>query len=125
MLSDAETPLEYLDQLEDDWRRNTLLSIREIIKKKAPQLEEQIHYKMLGYGIDDDFAFHLNAQRAYVSLYVGNISKIDPDGELLRGMNIGKGCIRFSKSTEVSGTAIETFIARGFEMWRAGEDIDC
>ncbi|MEM9471576.1 MAG: DUF1801 domain-containing protein [Pseudomonadota bacterium] len=114
-----------MDQLEDDWRRSKLLSIREIIKRKAPLLDEQIHYKMLGYGVADEYAFHLNVQRAYVSLYVGNISKIDPDGELLSGMNIGKGCIRFSKSTEASGERLETFIARGFEMWRAGEDIDC
>lgn len=80
---------------------------------------------MLGYGIDGDYAFHLNAQRAYVSLYVGNISKIDPDGELLSGISVGKGCIRFTKSTEISGTLVEAFITRTFEMWRSGEDIDC
>lgn len=125
MLSAAKSPSEYLNQLEDDWRRGKLLSIRELIKKKAPQLNEQIHYKMLGYGIDDNYAFHLNVQRAYVSLYVGNISKIDPDGELLSGMNIGKGCIRFSKTTVVCEQRIGAFIARGYEMWKAGEDIDC
>lgn len=125
MLSDAETPNDYVDQLENDWRREKLLKIRAIIKEKAPQLTECIHYKMLGYGIDNAYAFHLNAQRAYVSLYVGDVSKVDPDGKLLAGLNVGKGCIRFSKSTEIAETLIDKFIARAFTMWRMGEDIDC
>jgi uncharacterized protein YdhG (YjbR/CyaY superfamily) len=96
-----------------------------IIKSQAPQLAERIHYKMLGYGIGDAFVFHLNAQQAYVSLYVGNASKIDPDGALLEGLNVGKGCIRFTKSIKIDDTRIDEFIARAFAMWRAGEDIDC
>ena len=123
--SDAVKPSEYIDRLDDDWRRDKLLSIRAIIQEQAPQLTERMHYKMLGYGVDEDFAFHLNAQRAYVSLYVGNASKVDPDGELLDGLNVGKGCIRFSKSTEITETRIDEFIARAFTMWQAGEDIDC
>ena len=125
MLSNAETPSEFLDMLDDDWRRDTLKEIRAIINLKAPQLSERIHYKMLGYGIDDAYAFHLNAQRAYVSLYVGNVSKVDPNGELLDGLNVGKGCIRFSKSTKIDDTRIDEFTARAFTMWQAGEDIDC
>ncbi|SPJ23082.1 iron chaperone [Palleronia abyssalis] len=125
MLSNAETPAEYMDMLDDDWRRDKLQHIRAIIKKQAPQLAERIHYKMLGYGIDDAFAFHLNAQRAYVSLYVGNASKVDPTGELLEGLNVGKGCIRFSKSTKIDDTRIDEFIALAFAIWREGKDIDC
>ena len=125
MLSDAKTPSEYIAQLEDDWRRETLLDIRALIKQQAPQLDERIHYKMLGYGDGESFVFHLNAQKQYVSLYVGNASKIDPDGALLKGLNIGKGCIRFTKTKRVTETRIEAFIARAIEMWRDGEDIDC
>lgn len=125
MLSDAETPSDYIDQLDHDWRRDKLLEIRAIIREQAPQLTESMHYKMLGYGVDDTYAFHLNAQRAYVSLYVGDTSKVDPDRKLLDGLNVGKGCIRFSKSTEIAETRVDEFIARAFSMWRAGEDIDC
>ncbi len=125
MLSDAKTPSEYMAQLEDDWRRDKLQSIRAIIQKQAPQLSESINYKMLGYALDENYVFHLNAQTAYVSLYVGNASKIDPSGELLQGLSVGKGCVRFSKSTDITKTRIDEFIALAFEMWRAGEDIDC
>lgn len=125
VLSDAKTPSEYMAQLEDDWRRDKLQSIRAIIQKQAPQLSESINYKMLGYALDENYVFHLNAQTAYVSLYVGNASKIDPSGELLQGLSVGKGCVRFSKSTDITKTRIDEFIALAFEMWRAGEDIDC
>ncbi|MEM9333171.1 MAG: DUF1801 domain-containing protein [Pseudomonadota bacterium] len=125
MLYDVETPEDYVNQLDDDWRRETLEEIRAIIKDKAPQLEESIHYKMLGYGMDGKQVFHLNAQRGYVSLYVGNASKVDPSGDLLKGLNVGKGCIRFTKTKKVGNTEIDKFIAIAFEKWRKGEDIDC
>ncbi|MEM9574420.1 MAG: DUF1801 domain-containing protein [Pseudomonadota bacterium] len=125
MLYDAQSPSEYIDQLEDDWRLETLKKIQALIKQNAPKLDESIHYKMLGYGIGDSYVFHLNAQRGYVSLYVGDASKIDPSGELLQGLNVGKGCIRFTKSKDVSKTRIGEFIARAFDLWRRGEDIDC
>lgn len=125
MLSDAKTPSAYMDQLDNDWRRDKLQSIRAIIKQQAPQLDERIHYRMLGYGVRDSYVFHLNAQRGYVSLYVGDASKIDSDGDLLKGLNVGKGCIRFSKSKEIADTRIDEFIARAVEMWREDEDSDC
>lgn len=125
MLSDARTPSEYIERLADDWRREKLQEIRALIKQHAPQLDERIHYKMLGYGDAENFVFHLNTQRQYVSLYVGNASKIDPDGTLLQGLNVGKGCIRFTKTKKVEETRISEFIARAIEMWGTGEDIDC
>ena len=125
MLYEATTPDQYISQLEDDWRREKLLELRELIKDHASGLQEGIHYKMLGYGIGDDYVFHLNAQRGYVSLYVGNASKIDPEGELLQGLSVGKGCIRFTKSKSVTDSRIGEFIARTFEMWKAGKDIHC
>ena len=125
MLYDAATPSDYIEQLDDDWRRETLLGIRAIIKRQTPPLEERIHYKMLGFAAGDRYVFHLNAQRGYVSLYVGDVSRIDPSGELLRGLNIGKGCIRFTKSKRIAETRIDEFIALTLDLWRRGEDIDC
>lgn len=125
MQYDAKTPQEYLQQLEPDWRREKLLALRQLIKAKAPQLTEGIEYKMLRYGNEDSAVFHLNAQQNYVSLYVGDASKIDPTGELLAGLNIGKGCIRFSKTKQIEQTQIDQFIERAVTMWTNQEDIDC
>jgi len=121
----VKTPTEYLSTIDNDWRKKTLESIREIIKSQAPELKEGINYKMLSYSDDRGIIFHLNAQMNYVSLYVGDIKKIDIDGSLLKGLNIGKGCIRFSKSIAVADTHIAEFIERTIYLWNEGEDIGC
>ncbi len=125
MQSSAATPDEFLSNLDPDWRRETLEQLRAIIQREAAELDESMHYKMLGYGVDGDFVFHLNAQKSYVSLYVGDISKIDPDRELLDGLDIGKGCIRFRRSTAVAATRIDDFVARTMTLWNEGEDVTC
>jgi len=125
MQYDVTTPEEYLKALDADWRRETLLQLREIITSQAPELAEGIDYKMLSYRDAKDIVFGLNAQKHYVSFYVGNASTIDPDGSLLAGLDHGKGCIRFKKSTTVANTGIAEFIARAAELNRRGVDIGC
>lgn len=124
MQYDVATPAEYMQALEDDWRREKLEQIRSIILSYAPELVEGIDYKMLSYRDDNDIVLALNAQKHYVSLYVGNIEKVDPDGTLLSGLNLGKGCVRFTKTKPVSEN-VQKFIERAIDMARRGEDIDC
>lgn len=125
MQYDAKNPEEYLAMLEDDWRKEKLLAIRQMILDYAPELEEVIRYKMLNYGKGDDYVFALNAQKHYVSLYVGNIEKIENSEALLEGYNCGKGCIRVKKSIKIEETGLEQFIHKAIDMWRSGEDTDC
>ena len=125
MQYNALTPAEYLDVLEEDWRKETLLQIRDVILEKAYDFKERIHYKMLCYTDELGDLFHLNAQKHYVSLYVGDSAKVDPDGSLLKGLNLGKGCIRFKKSVKVTDTRIDEFIERAVQLWKEGIDIGC
>ncbi len=125
MQYDVKTPEEYLAALESDWRRDTLLSLRDLIVTRAPELREGIDYKMLSYRDASGIVFGLNAQKHYVSFYVGNASTIDADGTLLAGLDRGKGCIRFKKSVPVAHTRIAAFIERAAEMARLGLDTGC
>ena len=125
MLYNAQSPSDYIDQLEDDWRRSTLMELRAIVMASSPLIEERIHYKMLGYGRGDSHVFHLNAQRRYVSLYVGDISKIDPTGAMVADLNTGKGCIRFTESKCVGESRIDEFVSRAVKLWLADNDIEC
>lgn len=125
MQYDVDTPEAYLRVLDDDWRRETLLQLREIIHRAAPEMQEGIRYKMLSYDDAHGQAFALNAQKGYVSFYAGSSDKVDPTGELLKGLDCGKGCIRFKKSVRVADTGIETFIARAAALRRQGGDSDC
>lgn len=118
MQYDVDTPEAYLALLEDDWRRARLLELRAILLGHG--LEECIRYKMLGYRVGDEVSFQLNAQKGYVSLYVGEIAKIDPDGSILKVASHGKGCIRFSKTTAVKDSGVVEFVERALELARQG-----
>ena len=125
MQYDVSSPEEYLTSLEPDWRKETLLQLRDLILKQGADLHEVISYKMLGYQLGDAVLFHLNAQRGYVSLYCGDTRKIDPEGRLLQGLNIGKGCIRFSKTKKIAETHIAQFIETAVALAREGNDLGC
>jgi uncharacterized protein YdhG (YjbR/CyaY superfamily) len=125
MQYDAQTPAEYFDMLEDDWRKEKLLALRKLIRKLGPELDESIQYKMLSYSGKKGGAFALNAQKGSVNLYVGNAKKVDPSGSLLKGLDCGKGCIRFRKTVAIADTRIAEFIEKAMSMWRKGEDFSC
>lgn len=124
---DVDTPNEYLELLEEDWRKEKVLRIREMILKHAPELNESIRYKMLNFGIleADDYLFALNAQKHYVSLYVGDILKVDPSGDMLIDFNLGKGCIRIRKTIDIEETGLEEFIKKTIDLWHDGHDVNC
>lgn len=122
---DATDPNHYLSLLEEDWRKDKLLYVRQLILSYAPELEESIRYKMLNFGKGESYVFALTAQKHYVSLYVGSIEKIDQSDILLADFNYGKGCIRIRKTIDIGQTELERFIQKTVDLWRAGEDIDC
>ncbi len=51
MQYEAKSPKEYLEELENDWRKTKLKEIREMILSDGPELEEDIEYKMLSYRL--------------------------------------------------------------------------
>lgn len=123
----VKTVDEYMARLDDDWRKEKLEAIRNFIFSQAPDIDEHINYGMLNYGNGDitQNVFALNAQKNYVSLYVGDITKIDPTGKLLEGFATGKGCIRIKKSTDIQSSNLSEFIASTLKKWKNGEDIHC
>lgn len=123
MQYDANTPEEYLELLEPDWRKEKLEQLRKLLLSHP--LEEGIQYKMLSYSDDRGVIFFLNAQKSYTALYVGDAKKVDPTGALLEGIDHGKGCLRFKKSTSVAESRIAEFIAKTVDMWKKGEDVGC
>ena len=125
MQYEVKAPSEYLDKLENDWRKDRLKQVRAMIKNHGPDLDEGIQYKMLSYDLNGKSVFHLNAQRAYVSLYVGTINKVKDAQELLKAYDTGKGCIRIKEKVKIQETGLEEFIKRTIKLWKKGGDTDC
>ena len=125
MQYEVESPKQYMKALEDDWRKEKLLEIRKFILESSEEIMEDIEYKMLGYKYQDQLIFCSNAQKNYVSLYVGDIRKVNQSKELLNEFNTGKGCIRVRKTNQVKESNIGQFIKSVIQSWKSGEDTDC
>lgn len=122
---DVHTPSEYLEALVDDWRKPKLLQLRQMILDRSDEIAEGIQYKMLHFYNDANSLCHLTAQKNYVSLYIGDTRHVDPDGTLLKGINCGKGCIRFKKSDDLTSPNIQTLLDRMIDLWQQGTDLSC
>ena len=106
---DADSPQAYLAALDDDWRKEKLLAIREFLLS-LDQVTEGMEYKMLRYRRGDDPVALMNAQKGYVSLYMDDLSVLDPDGTLLKGYNCGKSCLRLRKTDGIE--VVKTLVRR-------------
>ena len=113
MQYDADTPDEYLNLLEDDWRRDCLLAIREILRS-VPGVTEGIGHKMLQYRFKGDVFAHLNAQKGYVGVYLGELERIDPGGAIRGNMSCGKTCLRVRKRDGIE--VVEKLVTRKSDM---------
>ena len=125
MQYDAATPKDYLAGLDDDWRKAKLLKVCDLIADFAPEWRQDINYGMLAYRYDRGPALHLNAQKRYVGVYVGDIAAIDPDGTILKGMDCGKSCIRVKKANDLDETGVSAFLERFVALRKAGLETDC
>lgn len=125
MLYDFQTPKQYLENLETGWIKDKLEEVRNIILKNGPELKEDMEYKMLCYKLAEKSVFHLNAQKSYVSLYVGTIDKIEDGRHLLQNFSLGKGCIRIKKNNNLHNTGFEDFITRAINLYKNNKDSDC
>jgi uncharacterized protein YdhG (YjbR/CyaY superfamily) len=114
----ANTPDAYLSEIDDDWRKERLLEIRQAMFELVPAVAEDIGYGMLRFARQGHVLCHLNAQKSFVGLYLGNVATLDPDGEITSELNVGKGCIRVRKKDSID--VLRTLISRKAAMPAVG-----
>ncbi len=108
MQYDAATPDAYLKMLDDDWRRERVLALRDVFLR-LDDIEEGMAHGMLQYRRNGEVFAHLNAQKGYVGVYLGELEKIDPGAAIRGKMSCGKACLRVKKrdGVEVATALIE------------------
>ena len=126
--TDAPTPEEYIDRLEEP-RRSDIRSLHELITRTAPDLEPHIASGMLAYGRyhyrsksgseGDWFHIGLASNKRYISLYV---MATDPQGggylaesyrDRLPKADIGRSCVRFKRTGDVDTATLVELIEGG------------
>ena len=100
---------EYLEIIENDWRKEKFIQLKNMILNIDPNLTLGINYKMLAFYRGEKAILHLNVQKNYVSLY-GYFKKFEYDPTLLEPFSIGKGCIRIKKKNCLENTQIIEFL---------------
>ena len=113
MQYDATTPEAYLGLLENDWRRERLVAIRDVFLG-LKGIEEGIGHGMLQYRRNGEVFAYLNAQKGYVGVYLGDLERIDPGAAIRGTMNCGKSCVRVRKRDDLG--VVEELIGRKAEM---------
>jgi len=99
MQSKATTVSQYLDELPPE-RRAALTKLRKLVRKIAPDAVESMQHGMASYAMGE-MLFALASQKAYLALYVCEAAAVEAHREGLKGLNCGKGCIRFQSLEEL------------------------
>jgi len=123
MKSNAKTPTEYINSLEEP-RKTEIKKLHRLICKTVPNLKPHMKYGMLGYGTyhykyasgreGDWLIIGLANQKNYISLYAclsdGKQYVAEKHKKDLPKSNIGKSCVRFRKLEDVDLNVIKLIL---------------
>ena len=127
--SDAATPQQYIDELQGE-RKDDIVALDAMIRKRAPDLDPHMRSGMLGYGTypyryasgkeGEWFVIGLANQKRYISLYV---CAADDQGYLaerfadrLPKADIGKSCVRFKRLEDLDADVVAEMIEEAAKL---------
>jgi len=111
MQSKAKNVNNYLQEVPEE-RREALEKLRELCLKHLKGYDESMEYGMPSYrqsGGEVEVAFA--SQKSYISLYILKEEVMNKHRESLKGLNLGKGCIRYTKSEKIDFNIVEQLLA--------------
>lgn len=109
MTSNAETIDQYIAEAPAK-RQATLMRIRELCVKYLPMHEEDMAYKMPSYTHEGQVQVAFASQKQYICVYFLIHSVMLNKPERLKGINHGKGCLRFPDPDKVNYGLITTLL---------------
>lgn len=107
----------YLASLPPD-RRAALETIRALMRKTAPDAVEAIYYGLPFYKLNGPL-YGFASQKHYMSLYVIEIEVLERHKAELKGLSLGKSCIRFRDLEQLPMKAVRTILREAVEARRA------
>lgn len=110
MQSKSKTVDDYLKDVPED-RRESLSRIRQLCLNILVGYEESMEYGMPSYkvpGGEVEIAFA--SQKNYISFYVLKVEVLNNYREALSGLNIGKGCVRYTNPNKIDFKIVEQLL---------------
>lgn len=106
--SKAATVSAYLKET-DDTRRPALTKFRKLAREALPDWDEAMGYGMATYKNGDKMTAFAN-QKGYIAFYAGR-SAIAAHKAALKGIDCGKGCIRYKNVAKIDFDVVRSLFA--------------
>lgn len=111
MQSTAKTVDEYLDEIPSE-RKVVLTKLRELCRASLKGFEETMMYGMPVYVRNGEAEVSFASQKNFISLYILKNNVMDSHRDLLKvkGVSMGKGCIRYAKPEKIDFNIVEMML---------------
>lgn len=109
MQSKAKDVSAYLQEVPAD-RREYLTKLRDLCLEVLSGYEEAMEYGMPGYKKNGVGEVGFASQKNYISLYFLNTDVIQSNRALLKGLSVGKSCIRYSNPQKMDMDVIRKLL---------------
>jgi uncharacterized protein YdhG (YjbR/CyaY superfamily) len=110
MKSTATTVTAYLDEQPARWQP-TLRKLRAACRRELKGYTETMSYGMPSYVRDGTIDLNFALQAAYLSVYICNRSVFEAHRAELKGLNLGKACIRYRRPETVDWNVVRSLLA--------------
>jgi len=114
MKSEAKTVGDYLLEVPET-RIQALNKLRQLCLKHLPKHEESMVYKMPSYKRDGQVEVAFASQKQHICVYILKHEVMLNNQEHLKGLNHGKGCIRFSNPDKIDYLLITDLLKQTIE----------
>jgi uncharacterized protein YdhG (YjbR/CyaY superfamily) len=91
-------------------RRAVLQQLRELCLATLTGYEESMVYGMPSYARGGEVEVAFASQKKYISLYILKKPVLDHHRQALKGISLGKGCIRYTKPEKVDFAIVQQLL---------------
>ncbi|MBC8507522.1 MAG: DUF1801 domain-containing protein [Anaerolineales bacterium] len=109
MQSKAKEVELYLEEVPQE-RKEALKQLRQLCRELLTGYEENMEYGMPSYSKDGVVEVAFASQKNYISFYVLKEPVMDKHRPALEGLNLGKGCIRYTKPEKIDFEIVEKLL---------------
>jgi len=109
MISEAPTVTEYLTTVPEK-RLEALKRLRALCCSVLSDYEESMRYKMPSYAKNGVVEVAFNSQKQHISFYILKHDVMLSNKEGLKGLNHGKGCIRYGSTKKMDFDFIQKLL---------------
>jgi uncharacterized protein YdhG (YjbR/CyaY superfamily) len=110
MQSQAKNVDAYLEEVPAQ-RMAALQRLRDLCVTHLTGYEESMVYGMPSYSKDGTVEVGFASQKQYISLYILKQEVFDRHRPALAGLNLGKGCIRYTRPEKIDFAVVEQLLA--------------